>query len=173
MKKNLMSVFIMALVFVNVVLSAVIMITLVPSAKKTNQLIETICTAIDLELNSGKVRNSSTIPVDQMDVVTLTGDDPVTYTLRKTDSELHVCVTTVSITLDKEHEDYQTKQPLVAERNVLLREIISNTFLKYTYEEVASTDGQEKIREQILEQMRDLFDSNFIVAVNFSDMNLQ
>ena len=76
MKKNLMTVLIMALVFVNVVLSAVIMITLVPAAKKTNELVATVCSAVELELKSGKTYNVSTIPIEQTELVNLTGEDP-------------------------------------------------------------------------------------------------
>ena len=68
MKKNLMSVLIMALVFVNVVLSAVIMITLVPAAKQSNELITKVSSAIELELEGGKVYNANTIPVDNTSV---------------------------------------------------------------------------------------------------------
>ena len=94
MKKNLMSVLIMALVFVNVVLSAVIMITLVPTAKQSNELITQVCTAIKLELESGKVYNANTVPLDQTDVVLITGEDVQTFTLKRgADNEDHYVVT--------------------------------------------------------------------------------
>ncbi len=55
----------------------------------------------------------------------------------------------------------------------MLKEIVSNTFLKYTYEEVRTEDGQKEVRDDMLEQMQELFDSDFIVAVNFSETNYQ
>lgn len=173
MKKNLMSVLIMALVFVNVVLSAVTMITLVPSAKKSNELIEQICGAIDLELDSGKVFNANSIPLDQVDVVSLTPDGPATFTLRKTDSEPHFAVTPVSISLNKEDTDYETKKPLIDDRKDLLMDIVTKTFLKYSYDEVVTTDGQERVRDEMLQEMQELFDSDFIIAVTLSNPNYQ
>lgn len=178
MKKNLMSVLIMALVFVNVVLSAVIMITLVPTAKQSNKLITEVCSAIKLELESGKVYNANTIPIDQTEVITLTGDDVQTFTLKPTvtsegKKEDHYVVTKVSVTLNVKDTDYEEKQPQIANREVLLQEIATNTFLKYTYDEIRTPEGQEEIRADMLEQMQELFDSDFIVAVNFSETNYQ
>lgn len=174
MKKNLMSVLIMALVFVNVVLSAVIMITLVPTAKQSNKLITDVCSAIKLELESGKVYNANQIPIDQTEVITLTTDGVGTFSLKPgADGKDHYAVTKVSITLNKEDSDYEEKQPLIASREELLKEIVSNTFMKYTYDEIRTQDGQESIRDDMLEQMQELFDSDFIVGVNFSEANYQ
>lgn len=175
MKKNVMSVLIMALVFVNVVLSGVIMITLVPSAKKSNQLIEEVCSAIELELDSGKVYNVNSIPIDQTDVVNLTGETEQTFTLKGTDEngKRHYVVAEVSITLNKADDDYAELSPLIEGREKLLSQIISNTFLKYTIDEITTPDGQEEVRDEMLYQMQDLFDSDFIVAVNFSGVNYQ
>ena len=172
MKKNLMSVLIMALVFVNVVLSAVIMITLVPTAKQSNELITQVCTAIKLELESGKVYNANTVPLDQTDVVLITGEDVQTFTLKRgADNEDHYVVTKVSAVLNKEDTDYAEKQPQIQGREALLQEIAINTFLKYT--EIRTPEGQEEIRSDMLEQMQELFDSDFIIAINFSETNYQ
>ena len=81
----------------------------------------------------------------------------------------------VSITLNKEDSDYEELEPKIAEENreVLLQEIVSNTFSKYTYDEINTDEGQENVRNDMLEQMQELFDSDFIVAVNFSETNYQ
>lgn len=174
MKKNLMTVLIMALVFVNVVLSAVIMITLVPAAKKTNELVATVCSAVELELKSGKTYNVSTIPIVQTELVNLTGEDPMTFTLRDgDDGKAHYVVATVSVTLNKEDSDYAEKQPLIADRVDLLKEIVSNTFLRYSLSDIKSDAGQKEIRDEMLGQMQELFDSEFMVAVNLSAVNYQ
>ena len=80
---------------------------------------------------------------------------------------------TVSVTLNKEDSDYVDKQPLIADRIDLLKEIVGNTFLRYTLEDIKSDDGQKEARDEMLEQMRELFDSDFMVAVNFSAVNYQ
>lgn len=47
MKKNLISVVILALVFANFVLTALLMFSVLPETKKANTLIEKVCSAID------------------------------------------------------------------------------------------------------------------------------
>ena len=49
MKKKLISVLILALVFANFVLTAILMFTVLPETQKANTLIEKVCSAIDLE----------------------------------------------------------------------------------------------------------------------------
>ena len=53
MKKNLISVLILALCFANLVLTALLIFTIIPETKKANNLIDQVCQAISLDLNSG------------------------------------------------------------------------------------------------------------------------
>ena len=71
MKKNLMSVIILALVFANFVLTALLVFTILPQTKKANQLIEDVCAAIDLDLNSGTATGTSNVPMEQIEVFKL------------------------------------------------------------------------------------------------------
>ena len=73
MKKNLMSVLILALLVVNLVLTAITMISIVPSAKKSNELIGEVCTALDLELASGRNANLASVPIENLVPYTLDG----------------------------------------------------------------------------------------------------
>ena len=174
MKKNLMTVLIMALVVVNVALSAIIMITIIPATKQSNELITKVCTAIDLELESGKVFNPNTIPVEQTEVRSLTNGEAMTFNLMDdAQGKSHYVVAKVSITLNKEDSDYEEKSLLIEGREELLQEIVTNTFLKYSYNEVRTSDGQDKVRNEMLEQIQELFDSDFIIAVNISNANYQ
>ena len=65
MKKNLISVVILALVFANFVLTALLMFSVLPETKKANTLIEKVCSAIDLDLNSGAAGRILLIDLDE------------------------------------------------------------------------------------------------------------
>lgn len=54
MKRNLLSVVILVLVLVNTILSVVLMVSVVGTAKKTSALIDGISEALSLELESQK-----------------------------------------------------------------------------------------------------------------------
>ena len=50
MKKNLLTIITFALVLVNIVLTSILTITIMPEVKKVNELVTRICDAIDLDL---------------------------------------------------------------------------------------------------------------------------
>lgn len=54
MKKNLITVIVLALVLVNLVLTAILTITILPETKKANELITQVCSAINLEKRKNK-----------------------------------------------------------------------------------------------------------------------
>ena len=47
MKKNLITVIILALVLANLILTAILVFTIIPQTKKSNQLIDQVCSAIN------------------------------------------------------------------------------------------------------------------------------
>ena len=67
MKKNMLTIVAIALSLVNLVLTAVIMLSVVSSAKTTNALVSNIASIIDLELESDTTKNK--VAMSDMDVV--------------------------------------------------------------------------------------------------------
>ena len=68
MKKNLISIIILALVVANFVLTALLVFTVLPQTKQANELISKVCSAIDLDLNSGSATGLSNVPIDQVEI---------------------------------------------------------------------------------------------------------
>ena len=65
MKKNLITVIILALVLANLILTAILVFTIIPQTKKSNQLIDQVCSAINLELQSGENTPATPeVPID-------------------------------------------------------------------------------------------------------------
>ena len=63
MKKNLMSVLILALVLVNLILTGILTITILPQTKKSNELVNKVCSAIDLAAVPPVARTSSMMAI--------------------------------------------------------------------------------------------------------------
>ena len=57
MKKSVVSIIILALCVANLVLSALLIFTFVPQAKKTDKLVTEICSVLKLELDSSGVKD--------------------------------------------------------------------------------------------------------------------
>ncbi len=170
MKKNLMSVLILALVVVNLVLTAILTITVLPQAKKSNELIDKVCSAINLELQSGELKDKSSVPVEQLEMFDL--PESLTINLKNSeDGSAHYAIVNVSVYMDKENDGYKTYGEQMEERQTLIENEINNTINQYTMEEVNS--DPEAVKDEITRRLQNLFDSDFIVGVGFSKITCQ
>ena len=117
MKKNLITVVILALVLVNLILTAVLTITILPETKKANELITQVCSAINLELNSGSVTsNSMSVPIDKLATYDITDD--MTINLKDSeDGKKHYAVITVSLSMNTDSEGYKTYGEAMEEKD--------------------------------------------------------
>lgn len=170
MKKNLITVITLALVVMNLVLTVILTITILPETKKANELITKVCSAIDLDLESGSATNNADIPIDQIDVYDI--EDQQTINLKSSgDGKDHFAVITVSISMDKKNKDYKDLQPEVENKVELIKGEINNIVSQYTIDEIKN--NQSAVQNEILKDLQKMFGSDFIVAVGFPTAQYQ
>lgn len=172
MKKNLMSVLILALLVVNLVLTAITMISIVPSAKKSNELISEVCTALDLELASGRNANLSNVPIENRVPYTL--DGTLTVNLRNSDDgDGHYAIVSVVLSLDNSNEDYEKiGANIVANMyDSNIKNIVNDVVHTYTIEEI--NNERDRAEKEILERLQGFFDSNVVVDVGFVEVTTE
>ena len=170
MKKNLITVITLALVVVNLVLTVILTITILPETKKANELITMVCSAIDLDLESGSATSNANIPIDQIDVYNI--EDQQTINLKSSgDGKDHFAMITVSISMDKKNKDYKDLKPEVENKVELIKGEINNIVSQYTIEEIK--DNQSAVQNEILKDLQKMFGSDFIVAVGFPTAQYQ
>ena len=175
MKKNLITVVILALVVVNLVLTAVLTISIVPETKKANELITKVCSAIDLDLRAGDTSGSLAIKVENMVDYAVSSGETMTVNLADSgDGNLHYAVLSVSLSLDSTNEDYAKfgdgAGDLSSYDNVI-SDTIKTAVASHTIDEMRN--DEEGVKEDILEALQTLFQSSFIVRVNFSSATYQ
>ena len=173
MKKNLMSVLILALVVANLVLTAILMISVVPQTKKANQLITKVCSAIDLELEGGKDNSSINIPMERLETISI--DDGASMTINPKDDgegEGHYAVVSVALAVDNKSDGYKTfgVEGVTAKKDII-KDIVNKVVSGYTLEEMKA--DQTKAQDEILSRLRRMFDSDFIVSVAFPTYNYE
>ncbi len=170
MKKNLMSVLILALVLVNTILTAVLAIAVVPQVKKSNELISTISSAIKLEVNGDSSTTASSVPMDQ--IATYDIEDEMTINLKPGDDDKdHYVVLKASISMDTKNDGYKAFGETIGEKESVLKNEINSVVSSHTYEEFR--EDQQSIQDEILKNLQTLFDSDFIVSVGFSSVTCQ
>ena len=172
MKKNLITVVVLALVLVNLVLTAVLTITILPQTKKANELITRVCSAIDLELRSGAVTNDAAmrVPIDKVATFDV---EEMTINLKDSgDGKKHYATVAVSLSMNTESDGYKEYGgEKMTERLSLIKNQINSIISGYTYEEF--TADQQAVQNAILAGLQQLFNSDFIVSVGFSKVTSQ
>ena len=172
MKKNLLSVVILALRVVNLILTGIMMFSCVSANKKTAALVNDIASVLDLELTGGGSNTEEVAAVSVADTEIYNIADAMTVALRPSeDGKEHYCMCEVSFSMNKTHEDYETMSPMVATQESKIRSIIIGVIGGYTKEEAQA--NQKAIESEILEQVQQMFGSNFIYEAYFRDVKFQ
>ncbi|MCR5832121.1 MAG: flagellar basal body-associated FliL family protein [Lachnospiraceae bacterium] len=174
MKKNLMSVIILALVAVNVVLTGIIMFSTVSANRKTIALVDDIAAILNLELEKPAVGEENVeeemVLPENSEVYDIA--DAMTVALRDSgDGKDHYAMCSVSFSLNKENEDYKTYQPMLAAKESKIKSEIIEVVGSYTKEQAqADVHG---IESAILAKVQAMFDSKFVYEAYFRDIKFQ
>lgn len=173
MKKNMISIIILALLIVNIVLTAIMMFSVTSASKKTAALVDNIATALDLELtakNGGEDSSEEVIPMKDTETYQVS---EMTIPLKKGEGDDgdHFCLVSVTLSINTKDKGYKTYGSDLSEQENLIKSEINNAFAQYTMEE--ARNNQDQIRQEILEKVQTMFDSEFIFNVSFSDIMFQ
>lgn len=170
MKKNLMSVLILALVLANLVLTGILAFTIIPQTKKSNELIDKVCNAIHLELESGE---SISVPIENIYVHNIV--DEFTCNLKKgEDGKDHFAIFKVGFSLNTKSEEYDEGAGIesLTSKETIIRDRINSIVSQFTIDEF-NAEGNYAVKQEILKEMQSLFGAEFIVGVSFSSVNAQ
>lgn len=172
MKKNLISIIILALMIVNIVLTAIMMFSVVGASKKTAALVDNIATAMDLELAASSDGEAAEEVVSMADTETYSFADNMTIPLKKSegDDKDHYCIVSITLSINTKADGYKEygSAENLATREGLIKDEINGVFAQYTMEE--ARDNQEIIKKEIIDRIQQMFDSKFIYNVSFGDI---
>jgi len=172
MKKNLLTIIILALGLLNMILTAVIVFTVVPTTIKTNNLIAKVASSIDLELESPTTEAETTdISITDREAYPIAGD--MTINLKKVgdDTTNHYALISVSFSINMKSPDYKTLQPTIATNESAIKEIIAEEFSKYSNVDVIA--NKDIIKAEILRRVQEYFKSDFIINMSVGKLNVQ
>lgn len=175
MKKNLLSVLILVLMLVNIVMSAVMMINVLGTNKKTAALMDSIGMAMQLEMYqpgaSPEVALSDT-ETHIMDPMTIqlafsqvTNEDGTVTTATK---PVYI-VFDISLLMDKTHDDYAQYGESISSYDSVIKDAVSSVVSSHTEEECRAAFTTD-IRNEILTSIQNLFESKFIYGITLSNI---
>ncbi len=177
MKKGMSNIFVLVLVLVNLILTIVLVFTFVPSINKTNNLVNKICEIVDLNVGDNNGNNGDAITVADLDSRAVkfgTGEDApseITITLASSeeDKKAHHMKIGVILNLNKKHKDYAENSKMIDTTMTNIGSTIVSVVSDYKYADV----DREKMEADILQALRELFNSDFIYSVEFSQWQVQ
>ncbi|MDE6964716.1 MAG: hypothetical protein K2P30_13945 [Lachnospiraceae bacterium] len=167
MKKNLISILILALLIVNIVLTAIMMFSVTSTNSKTAALVTDIASAVSLDIE-GMRSGASAVPLENTatytiaDMTILLKDDA--NQAEGTEKKDHYAQLTVVLSMDNRHEDFAANgNGDLSSRQDLIKGRISDVVGKYTLDE--AKQNTQAITTDILNSIQGLFDSDFIFEV--------
>ena len=166
MKRNLVSIIILALLVVNIVLSAIMMVSVSSASKKTASLVADISALVGIEVN-GLPQSELTQSVSMADTAVHNVEGELTIPLKKgEDGNDHYAVGSVSLSLDTKHKDYKNYAETMADMDGIIKDIVFEVMGNYTVDEARS--NSETIKAEILAKLQERFDSTFIYSVSYN-----
>ena len=174
MKKNLLSILILGLTFVNIVISGITMFMVVTTNQKTAQVVTAVANAISVDLGTGSSEGGTVATVPIEDIETYSIPEKMTIALKPTpgDDEGHFCMVSVFFSINTKHKDYKKYSETIAKKENLFRSIINDVVSQYTIDEARVS--HDEIKKKILQQVQDKYQgSDFIFEVSFSDIVFQ
>ena len=87
------------------------------------------------------------------------------------DGKDHNVVLKASISMDTKNKEYKSYGKEISTKASVIQNEINSVVSSYTYEEFR--DDQQAVQDEILKNLRTMFDSDFIVSVGFSSVTCQ
>ena len=159
----------MALCLINLVMTAVLVFTIVPTTKKTDALISQVASVIELELTGYGEGAYKVVDLENHKI-----EEGLTKNLKiGADGESHFAVLDyVIVSVNKNSEDYDKLNAIITDQDSKIMDIVGTTLTQYTYEEAIA--DQTEIKADVLKQLRSHFgSSDFIVDIYFGNFVCQ
>ncbi len=169
MKKNLITVIILALCVVNLILNVLIVFVCMPSAKKTNNLISEIASVLNLELEGDE--ETTTVALENM--ATYSVEAQVVNLKDDGSGENHYVQVGLTLEMDKSSKDYDSLNTVLTESGGAVFDEARNVIQNYTYAEVTDEKTQDEIKQKILENVQKKYATQCIYNVSFSKFTTQ
>lgn len=167
MKKNLISIVILALLIVNIVLTSIMLFSVIGTNKKTAALVTDIASAISLDLGTDKeeevakeipMKNVETYDISEMTIPLKMEEDG--------DGKEHFAVFSFTLSMDTKNKGYKAFGADIATKESLIKGEINDVVGAYTLEE--ARNNTQAIEDEILQHIQKMYDSDFIFKVTIS-----
>lgn len=166
MKKNILTIVIMAASVINLILSIVLIFSVMPAMNKTSNLIDKVASVIDLEIES-KSEEEKIVPMEDRDSTIITYENKVNINLKKggDNTNHYAIISGVTVSYNKNEDDYADVKALIDGSQVYVNDIVSETIGAYTVD----TISREAIKAEVIKKLQEMYDTKCIIDISLSD----
>lgn len=172
MKKNIFSVIITALTVINVVLTAIMFFVVVPTFTKTNNLLTSIASAVNLDLDvDGSAKGDENYSLKDLENVEVQFPAQQTLNLKSgADGQPHYALLDgYSISVHKKADDYKDVNDILTNNQAEITDIIRAVIQNHTAENIS----EDIIQKEALEQIQSRLDTKAVKKVILTNFMYQ
>lgn len=168
MKKSILNIITLVLVLTNTILTGIMTFVVIQSMNNSNALVKKVAQAIDLE----KADEEKETEIAISDTETYDPETKLTIKLKDSgDGKEHYAVIFPQLKLNKKSKDYKKYSGTLEKHAGDITQCVQDVVQKYTAKELQ--DDPDQVRNEILAQLQQMFDSKFIIGVIFSSTTIQ
>lgn len=178
MKKNILTIVVIALCLINLALSAVIVFSIVPMANRSNELITQVASVINLELEDPNAESVvGNVPVaDREELAAIGSGDTISVNLKASNdgSGMHVAMyDTITLIVDKKAKDYKSVTGLIATSSQTILEIVNTTLSQRSIDDMRDDVDRKDLKNAIREKLNERFETTMICDVSVNNLKYQ
>ncbi|MCI5731255.1 MAG: hypothetical protein MR304_06910 [Eubacterium sp.] len=167
MKKNILTIVIMAATLINVILSAVLVFSVMPAMNKTSNLVDKVASVIDLEIEDANAEEQE-YTIDDLVAYTKTYDATVNINLKKEagdDTNHYAQLSGFTLSFNTKAEDYSEISESIQGNDVYVDDIVKETISSYS----ASSIDLVKVRAEIVKKIQEKYNTKAVVEISLKD----
>lgn len=167
MKKSIISIITLVLVLTNTIITAVMAVVVIQSMNSSNALVTKVAQSIDLEKGDEEETELSI-----SDTATYDPEVKLTIKLKESgDGKEHYAVIYPQLKLNKKDKDYAKFSKSLDDYKGDITQCVQDVVQQYTAEELQA--DPDSVREKVLTELQEMYDSEFIIGVIFSSTTIQ
>ena len=164
MKKNILTIVIMAATLINLILSVVLVFSVMPAMNKTGNLIDKVASVIDLEIET-KEDEGQEYTIEDLVPYTITYESSAKINLLKEGEKAHYAVLDgIVISFNPKAEDYNSIYESVQNASVYIEDIVKETIGSYTYSNI----NQAQIKTEAIKKIQEKYNTKCIVDISLT-----
>lgn len=166
MKKNILTIVIMAATLINLILLVVLVFSVMPAMNKTSNMVDKVASVIDLEIEDANAEDQE-YSIDDLVAYTKTYEDTININLKKGDGEEanhYAQLSGFVVSFNSKAEDYSSVSESIQNNDVYVDDIVKETIAGYT----VSTADQVEIKTEIIKKIQEKYNTKAVVEISLT-----